>query len=437
VKISKPLTERVRPMTSFVRPKGHALNASNSARNSYRDGSAAHKTRLSSSTSVQSFQGTVDEAVADYRPTIPMYLTSPETLISEVQKFTALFPGEVVYAVKCNADKSVVQIMSRAGLKAFDVASMEEVRMVRKFAPKAKLYFMHPIKSPESIRESYFGHNVRAFVIDTKDELYKIMRETELASDLEIYVRLSLPKNKKAQIDFSSKFGAPPEVAAELLQLARSVGVKLGLCLHVGTQTTDPDVYKKAIREAAKVIQSSGVTVDVLDVGGGFPVEYPDQPVPDLSVFVEAIKEAIEQNKLSHLELMCEPGRALVARAGSLVVRVEGRKGDLLYINDGTYGGLFDAGSIVRGRFPVRRIILPEEAGSEAPARVEEHRTAFRFAGPTCDSIDMMEGPFYLPSDIKAGDYIEIGQMGAYSESMRTNFNGYGAAQKLMLYKRT
>ncbi len=375
-----------------------------------------------------SFQGTLDDAVSSLRPSIPMYVTRPHELAEDAKQFVSLFPGDVVYAVKCNPEKYVIQTLAKNGVRSFDVASVEEIRAVRKVAPKAKLFYMHPVKAPEAIREAYFEHGVRAFVLDSKDEMYKILRETELAQDLELFVRLALPKNKKAMIDFSSKFGALPFDAAELLQLCRSVSAKLGLCLHVGTQTTEPAIYKRAIKVASTVIKASGVTVDTLDVGGGFPVEYPDQPVPHLSVFIEAIKEALHANKLSHMNLMCEPGRALVARSGSLIVRVEGRKGNMLFLNDGTYGGLFDAGAQLKGRFPVRRV-----GGADQFQAEQAELTAFRFAGPTCDSIDMMDGPFMLPGDMKAGDWIEIGQTGAYSVAMRSNFNGFGAAEKLLL----
>jgi len=377
-----------------------------------------------------SFRGSLDEAVSELRPILPMYVTRPDQLAEDVSRFVSLFPGDVVYAVKCNPEKHVLQTMVKNGVRAFDVASPEEIRLIRKMAPKAKLFYMHPVKSPEAIREAYFSYGVRAFVIDSRDELYKIMRETNLATDLELFVRMALPKNKKAQIDFSNKFGALPTEASELLELARSVSTKLGLCLHVGTQTTDPAVFKRAIKMAATVIKASGVTVDVLDVGGGFPVAYPGQPVPDLSVFVETIKEGLHASKLSHMNLMCEPGRALVARSGSLIVRVEGRKGNMLFINDGTYGGLFDAGTLLRTRYPVRRV-----GGSDAFNAEEIEMMDFRFAGPTCDSIDMMDGPFHLPADMKAGDWIEIGQTGAYSIAMRSNFNGFGHADQLLLVK--
>ncbi len=382
---------------------------------------------LTSQYGVRAFYGTADEAILATRPHIPLYLTRPNVLAQTARDFVADFPGEVVYAVKCNPEKSVLQILARNGVKAFDVASLEEVRLLRKIAPKAKLFFMHPVKSPEAISESYFTHHVRTFVLDSMDELDKILEHTHHADDLELFVRLSLPKNDTALIDFSCKFGADPTLAAQLLRRVRSVSARIGLCLHVGTQTLDPTIYTKAIKIAGDVIRASGVDVDVLDVGGGFPVDYGDGSyVPPRHDFITAIKDGIAQAALQNLDLMCEPGRALVAPSASLVVRVEARRGDCLYINDGTYGGLFDAGKQVNGRFTVRRV---RDEGT-----TQDHPLIpFRFAGPTCDSIDMMNGPFYLPDDIKPGEWIEIKGLGGYSAVMRTNFNGFGASDHLFL----
>lgn len=374
------------------------------------------------------YTGEVADVVRQLAPVNPLYMLWPERLADNAKMFLTQFPGETVYATKCNPDKTVIQTLYRAGVKAFDVASIGEVRLVRKLAPKAKLYFMHTVKSPEAIAEAYHQHGVRAFVLDSMDELYKIMRATDLAQDLELFVRMALPKNSKAQIDFSSKFGALPYDAAELLKACRPVAVRLGLCLHVGTQSTDPNAYKRAIRVADKVLRASQVTIDVLDVGGGFPVEYPGaQPLPPFSDFVDAITTALKAEKMSHIPLMCEPGRALVATAASLVVRVEARKGNLLHINDGTYGGLFDAGAQVRARYAVKAVSF------NGTPRKEQDLMPFRFAGPTCDSIDMMKGPFMLPSDIVAGDWIEIQTMGAYSQALRSNFNEFGHADQILM----
>ncbi|PZP52900.1 MAG: hypothetical protein DI586_11560, partial [Micavibrio aeruginosavorus] len=191
-------------MTSFAAINGSASRALSS------------KSRKLIHGNPPAYQGTLDEAVAELIPVLPLYVTRPDELAADASKFVNLFPGDVLYAVKCNPERHVLQGLAKAGVRNFDVASLEEIKAVKKVAPKAKLYYMHPVKSPEAIRAAYFEHGVRAFVLDSKDELYKIMRETNLASDLELFVRLALPKNKKAMIDFSSKFGALPNEAAEL-----------------------------------------------------------------------------------------------------------------------------------------------------------------------------------------------------------------------------
>lgn len=373
----------------------------------------------------EEFFTSVADMVAATRPARPLYVLWPERITAAAKAFLAAFPGETMYAVKTNPDETVLRTLYQAGVKSFDAASIEEVRLVRKAARKARIYFMHPVKSPEAIRDAYMNYGVRDFVLDSEDELFKIVRETDLASGLNLYVRIALPRNGKSAIDFSSKFGATPEEGARLLKSSRPVAQRLGLCFHVGTQTTDPAAYARAVDKAAWVIKKSGVTVDALDVGGGFPVRY-DNSVPSVEACVQALKTALAKNRLENMPLLAEPGRVLVAEAGALVVRVELRKGHTLYLNDGTYGGLFDAGPLLKTRFPVRahRVDNPFEEG-EAP---------FRFAGPTCDALDVMEGPFLLPGDIDMGDWIEIGNLGAYSRSLRTNFNGFGGSDALCLY---
>ncbi len=367
----------------------------------------------------------VEELVAAKQPSRPLYVLWPERITATTKAFLAAFPGETMYAVKTNPDENALRAIYHAGVRSFDAASIEEVRLVRKISKKARIYFMHPVKSPEAIREAYTQHNVRDFVLDSEDELFKIVRETELASDLNLYVRLALPRNGKSAIDFSSKFGASPDEALKLLKSSRPVAQRLGLCFHVGTQTTDPAAYARGIDRAAAVIRKSGVTVDVLDVGGGFPVRY-DDSVPSVEACVHALKGALAKNRLENMPLLAEPGRVLVAESGSLVVRVELRKGNTLYINDGTYGGLFDAGPLLKTKFPARAY----RTGSE----FEPGEAAFRLAGPTCDSLDVMEGPFMLPTDIDMGDWIEIRNLGSYSRSLRTNFNGFGGSDLVCLY---
>jgi ornithine decarboxylase len=367
--------------------------------------------------------------VRQLTPQYPVHILRTDVLKAKASEFLSLFPGTVMYAVKCNPDKAVLQTLYKAGIKTFDVASIDEVRLVRKTLPKARIHFMHTVKSPESIREAYFQHGVRVFVLDTIDELYKIMQATELANDLDLFVRIALPKNTQAALDFSIKFGAKPDEAPELLRQTRLVSRKCGVMFHPGSQSLSPDAFRRGIRTAAKVIKDSGIAVDAIDVGGGFPASYPGAVPPPLSEFISEIRAAIKSAKLDHLELYCEPGRALAAEAGSLIVRVELRKGNTLYLNDGVYGGMVEAAKWGGFRFPCR-LIRQEESTQETQS---VQPAAFRFNGPTCDSLDMMEGPFALPGDVKTGDWIEVGNLGAYSAGCRTNFNGFGKATLLVL----
>ncbi|MDB2682656.1 type III PLP-dependent enzyme [Alphaproteobacteria bacterium] len=380
---------------------------------------------------VEYLQHDIDDAyIRALNPSVPVPVLRPKRLIKKAREFTKAFTGHVLYAVKCNPDPILLKAMYEGGVRRFDAASIGEVRLIRDLFPDAQIYFMHPIKSPESIREAYINHGVRAFVLDYADELDKILHETNAAPDLELFVRLAIPKEKQSSdvaTDFSSKFGAKPALAAELLRLCRPYCAKLGLSFHVGTQCPDPSVYSKAISHAKKAMDESGVSVEVIDVGGGFPAELDvASAIPPVQAFTQTIADAITAHSLQNLELLCEVGRGLVACAGSLIVRVEGRKDDLLYINDGTYGGLFEAGGAIGLPYPAHLIRREPQASNAA-------MKAFRFAGPTCDSVDMMNGPFMLPADIKAGDWIKLDQLGAYGEVSRTDFNGFGSVQKIIV----
>ncbi len=371
------------------------------------------------------YTGDSASVITALRPDAPLYIIRPDVLAETARDFVRQFPGTPMYAVKCNPDRLVLQTLWRSGVKSFDAASIDEVRLVRKTLPKAKIYFMHPVKAPESIAEAYNVHGVRAFVLDTVDELYKILKSTHLAADLELFVRLALPKNEQALVDFSGKFGARADDAIVLLQKCRTVGAQVGVSFHVGTQSLEPEVYDRAMAWAADVVERSGVYIDALDVGGGFPVHYPDSKPPPLGDFMRAISDAADRYGFAGVPLLAEPGRALVATCGSLVVRVEQRRGDMLYINDGVYGGMLDAGPLLKMRFPAQAVRKGRKVAAD---------TAYSFAGPTCDSIDMMPGPFMLPADMAEGQWIEIGCMGAYSGCVRTNFNGFGKARTIALY---
>jgi ornithine decarboxylase len=362
----------------------------------------------------------IAEAVSAERPQVPLHCLRPAVLRQSAERFGDLFPGQVLYAVKCNPEPKVLRALWAGGIRHFDCASAGEVRLVRQLFPDARIHFMHPIKSRAAIREAWEWHGVRDFVLDSAAELSKILEETSGAyADLGLVVRLALPKGG-AVYDLSGKFGADAEEAVRLLRLARNVADRVGLCFHVGSQCLDPGAWGRALALAGEVIARAGVTLDILDIGGGFPVSYPDVTPPPLEDFIAAISEGLSRLSLSPFtEVWCEPGRALVAPAASLVVRVEGRRGDTLFINDGIYGSLSDAGA-PGFRFPCRLLRADGEGSDEM--------RPFSFFGPTCDSADRMAGPFLLPSDAREGDWIEIGQLGAYGTCLRTAFNGFDQA---------
>jgi ornithine decarboxylase len=362
---------------------------------------------------------TVDEAVLAAQPAEPMHCLRPAVITDTAARFVQSFRGDVLYAVKCNPEPAVLRAMWEGGVRHFDCASAGEVSLVRQMFPDASIHFMHPVKSRPAIREAYWRDDVRDFVLDSASELAKILDETDGAEDLGLVVRLALPAGG-ALYDLSGKFGAPLEEAADLLRAARPLARRLGVSFHVGSQCMDPLAYRRALVLAGEAIRRAGVAIDIIDVGGGFPVSYPDLEPPPLGAYFAEIEGAFDDLGLPGARLWAEPGRALVAAGASVVVQVQLRRGDTLYVNDGVYGSLSDAGAPAF-RFPARLI-------RARPSASEEQR-GFAFFGPTCDSADFMKGPFWLPADMEEGDWIEIGQLGAYGACLRTAFNGFDRVQ--------
>ncbi len=372
----------------------------------------------------------VDDLVAVERPADPMYCLRPAAIESAARAFVAGFPGDVLYAVKCNPDPHALAAVWAGGVRHYDCASLAEVELVRRVLPaEAAIHYMHPVKARPAIRAAYREHGVRDFSFDSADELAKILGEAVPVGvnehgerDLGLFLRLALPKSRGAVYDLSGKFGAAFDDAVALLRTARTRAATLGLCFHVGSQCLDPVTYARAVDYARSVIDAAGVAVDVIDVGGGFPVSYPDVEPPPLGAYFAEIEAAFDRLGLpAGARLWAEPGRALVAGGASVVVQVQLRRGNALYVNDGVYGTLSDAGA-PGFRFPVRRLRPPEAAaGGDAGAELE----AFELFGPTCDSADRMRGPFLLPADIGEGEWIEVGQLGAYGACLRTAFNGF------------
>jgi ornithine decarboxylase len=366
----------------------------------------------------------VDDLVAISRPEEPMHCLRPATLIATARDFVTAFPGDVLYAVKCNPEPAVLRALWAGGVRHFDCASPAEIALVRLMFPDARIHFMHPVKARGAIREAWARQGVPDFVLDSADELAKVRTEiaaTGVPGDLGLIVRVALPKGE-AVLDLSGKFGAAACDAVALLRAARSHAARLGVSFHVGSQCLDPLAWRHALALIGDVIREAGVAIDIVDVGGGFPVAYPDVAPPPLGAFIAEIENGFERLGLpATTKLWAEPGRALVAGGGSVVVQVQLRRDDALYVNDGVFGSLADAGEL-GFRYPVR-LIRPDGAAPAGALR------PFRFFGPTCDSADAMRGPFLLPDDIAEGDWIEVGQLGAYGGCLRTGFNGFDRAR--------
>jgi len=349
-------------------------------------------------------------------PSYPVYCLRPDLLAANARRFISMFPGTVLYAVKCNPHPLVLDVLYRAGIRHFDTASLPEIAQICETYPDAHAYFMHPVKGRAVITSAYEVYGIRHFVIDHESELAKIMDETG-GDDVVIIVRMRTPSSAKVLYDLSSKFGAMPPEAAQLMRAAQERGCEVGLSFHVGSQCGDPSAFGTALTLAGETIEAAGVKPVCLDVGGGFPAGYAGLSVPPLEDYMAEIRGGLKRLKLSPtVDILAEPGRALVADACSLLTQVQLRKDDRLYINDGIYGSLSEMVQ-VNIRLQARLIRLT----GDVSATVEP----FKLNGPTCDSVDVLPGTFDLPADVREGDWIEIDQVGAYSNALATRFNGF------------
>ncbi len=318
-----------------------------------------------------------------------------------------------MFAVKSNPHPAVLQWLHEAGIRDFDTASPGEMELVRGRFPEAKCYYMHAVKGRSAIARARHEFGIRHFVVDHPAELKKV-RDVLGRADIVVMVRLAT-RSEQVQFDLSDKFGAPARDAAALLDAATAEGYATGLCFHVGSQCLSPHAFREAFDQVRKTLSASSTKIHCLDVGGGFPVCYEDADPPALQDFIDVIKSESAALSLEQCELMCEPGRALVAEGMSVLSRVELRKDRRIYLNDGIYGSLH--GMVIGVRFPLK-LVRP---GVSAAA----HDTEFFAYGPTCDGLDELPQRLLLPHDVREGDWIEFGCMGAYTLSLRTTFNGF------------
>ena len=356
----------------------------------------------------------VEDAIQAYDGDDAIYVLYPKKIEAAAQTFLNGFPGKSIYAVKANPHPAVLKTLWAAGMRGFDVASIREIDLVLDACPDAELFLMHPVKSRRTIRHAYAA-GVRHFAFDCAAELGKILVETNDAADLHLHLRLALPAGGSASMPLEGKYGAVYQDAVDLLRAARPVAAKLGVCFHVGSQCMDPADYIRALSYVHGLLETADVAIESLDCGGGFPVAYPGMTPPPMADYFARIQKGLDIFGFGDLEIIGEPGRALCGEGGSTLTRVELRKGDDLYLNEGSYGSLFDAAQCA-WKYPVK-LHRDGDASDEL--------TSFRFFGPTCDSMDTMAGPFHLPADIREGDWIEVCHLGAYGQALATDFNGF------------
>jgi len=366
----------------------------------------------------------VEAMVRSLAPSYPVFAIRRSVLADSARRFVSRFPGAVLYAVKCNPSNAVLQALYDGGINAFDVASPAEIGLIRNMLPDSGCYYHHPVKAPTMIATAYRDHGIRSFAVDHRSELDKILQVTAADPSVVVMVRIETPKSDSV-FNLAAKFGASPDAAVELLRAAAAAGISVGLCFHVGSQCRNPAAYSEAVALAGVIAARAGVRPVALDVGGGFPVSYPNSPAPPVEEFFVAIANAFRRLDWPDCALMCEPGRALVAEGQSLVVQVHLRKGQTLYINDGVYGSLMDL-KIAGLELPIRMV-----PGDNRP--VSTDTVSFTVFGPTCDSFDVLPVPWALPADIGEGDWIKVGLMGAYANAVATRFNGFSSDAEVFI----
>jgi ornithine decarboxylase len=350
------------------------------------------------------------------RPKHPVYCIFPHVFHKTALEFLKGFPGRVLYAVKANADPTVLRLLIDAGVSHFDCASLPEIELVDTIEPGATKYFMIPTRIREAARTAQRKHGVRHFLVDHPSGLAQLVNEIDTSGSV-IFARMAV-HHESAFEDLSLRFGAQPEEMPELLQAIRDSGAEPALAFNVGSSVTDPEAYRYSMSITKNVLEKLPFRLRLIDVGGGYPKSYPGFIVPEIEEYFRAVEEAFATLSLAdNAEVLGEPGRALAAPGMSAVVEVLLRKDNRLYINDGMYGVFWLLRIDGPDGFPVRTY--------RDGKPLEGEKMEFQVNGPTCDSTDTLPGLVPLPADIRAGDYLEFGNIGAYSISGRTDYNGY------------
>jgi len=357
-------------------------------------------------------------AVADsLRPTSPVYCLRPHTVRELTRRFVRAFPGETLYAVKCNPHPRILDAVRAGGVDGFDTASIPEIAQIAGGWPEAEAFYMNPVRPPGAATTARRTYGVCVFALDHMEELAKLRREVADPGEVVAAVRIA-PPTTGARMDLACKFGAGPSDAVALLQAVREAGMQPGIAFHVGSQCVEPESYTRALRHAGDLAAGAGVKPVLLDVGGGFPAPYTNEPIPPITAFTDTVRQGLGQvDTAPGCRVLAEPGRAITAAGASLLVQVHLRAGGRLHINDGVFGSLAEIEAT--GIRPPVRVVRPDGPPPTGAPRV------FDAAGPTCDSVDMIQAAFTLPDDVSTGDWLELDCMGAYTNASASRFNGF------------
>ena len=347
------------------------------------------------------------------------YTLDSEWITNNARRFTSLFPGTVLYAMKANPLPEVLKALNGGGITHFDVASLPEVACVHETIQAPTQYLMNPVKSRHCIDEAYHTYGVRAFVLDSQEELIKL-RDVLPGSDSSIttYVRFA-PSESSAVYDLRGKFGVAVDQAASLIRTLESTTTwDLGLSFHVGSQATQTGPYLSALDDAENIVRKANQRLRYLDIGGGFPGHYLNSE-GSTAELIGAVSNRIQSSDaLKELNLVCEAGRSLVYGGMSLFARILSRRDHNVYCGAGIFGGLLSAQQWLQ--FPAR-------VWRDSTPYTSRANSSFQIFGPTCDSMDRLAFPYTLTSDLAEGDWLEFQSAGAYSVSLRTPFNGFYA----------
>jgi ornithine decarboxylase len=352
----------------------------------------------------------------------PLLVVDCEQVRRQYRSLKAALPGvDLHYALKPLPHAAVVSCLRDEGAY-FDLATTGEVELVKQqgIAPSRCIH-THPIKRDSDIRDA-LRYGVTTFVADNPDELRKFVRYRKRA---EVLLRVSF-RSPSAVCDLSKKFGCEPGAVLGLIEMARRMGVRVrGLSFHVGSQSTDPAKYVEAVQACtnlmAEAVLAGLPSLDVLDIGGGYPVAYNDSVMP-IDEFCRPIRAALAKLP-PHVRVIAEPGRFIAAPAAIAVSSVMGKaKRDgrwWYYLDDGVYGS-YSGQMFDHAKYPLS--VLRE--GGELYESV--------LAGPTCDSIDVIDESIMLP-ELEVGDLVVGRMMGAYTWASATDFNFFKRAKVVVM----